>query len=342
MPDPDTGGITWTLPDCASQTRLTFPYATDEVFYDTDTGITGYGVHAGQHIEGLDHVWIWLKYGTPVRSWADGTVVKVDLSGDVEQGEYQITIDYGHNLYGVHMEVKTPLVGVGDQVTAGQTVGVGFDSVNRQTGNVVTSSEFALIDLNRSDGVYDFFPSPSTVSPFDYLQQPDKTNLINAYRENILEPYLAGDTVSNKFYPYQPYLTNQVMLHTVDQMGRLSGEWFNTATDSHGDRRDCLTFIEADNPYFQGNLVFSRNDNLSDPYLGIQGTFTVEYVASRIVIVENHPNGKTYYGIFELDESGDRPILKLEWQEGSYPPSFSVNAQILILRNNGVDPTSSR
>jgi hypothetical protein len=342
-PDLTTDGITWTLPDCASDIRLIFPYSMDEVFHNLDTGLTGYGVHAGQHIEGLDHVWIDLRNGTPIRSWANGTVIKVEVSGDIQQGEIQITIDYGHNLYGIHMEVRTPMVKVGDKVTAGQIVGVGFDSGNKNNGDSVTSGEFALVDLNREDGVLDFFDHPSTVSPYDYLKEPDKTNLIAAYKMNYLEPYLAGKTVSSAFRPFQPYLTNQLMLHTDDNKGKLTGEWYGIKTDPNGDRRDCLTFIEADNSFYKGNLVFSRNDNLRNPYFGIQGTFEVDYAKNQIRITGNNPfsnqgiisSTESYYGIFIIDESGSRPTLKIEYQENSYPKDFSINAVNYILRDNG-------
>ena len=43
--------------------------------------------------------------------------------------------------------------------------------------------------------------------------------------------------------------------------------------------------------------------------------------------------GPTYYGIFELDESGDRAILKIEYQKGSYPEDFSENVLTYIQRD---------
>ena len=36
--------------------------------------------------------------------------------------------------------------------------------------------------------------------------------------------------------------------------------------------------------------------------------------------------GKKTYGIFEVDESGDRVILRLEYQTGGYPTEFSDDA----------------
>jgi hypothetical protein len=209
-------------------------------------------------------------------------------------------------------------------------------------GELVTSGEFALVDLNRHDGVYDFFDSTSTVSPYDYLQAPEKASLVAAYQEHVLAPYQAGEQVSSAFYPYQPYLTNTLFLHTPDMQGRLSGEWYSTRSDPQGDKRDCLTFIEAANPYFTGNLVLSRNDNLPDPYSGIQGTFTVDYATNRIVLTDRNSNGQAYYGIFQIDESGAWPTLKIEWQEGSYPQDFSADAMTYILRNNGVDSSSGK
>ena len=336
-PDPATDNITWTLPDCASDLRLTFPYTMDEVYYNADAQITGYGVHAGEHIEGLNHEWLHVKSGTPIRSWADGTVEKVEVSGDVAAGEIQITINYGHNTMGVHMEVGKSLVKVGDKVTAGQPIAEGW---TKEAGGDV-SAEYAFLDLNRDDGIVDFGQTPSTASPYDYLKEPDKSILIAAFKKHYLEPALAGKKLN---YLYQPYLTNQLLLHTSDKKDKFSGEWYGTKTNSQGDWQDCLTFIEANNPYYKGNVVLSRNNNLPDPYSGLQGTFEVDYAKNQIKITpDDSPTGGDIkqshtinYGIFKIDESGSRPTLKIEYQPNTYPTSFSDKALSYVLRDNGM------
>jgi len=325
-PDPETDNITWTLPDGASPVRLSLPASVEDIFYSEETGITGFGVHAGGHVEGLDHVWIKLKPGTPVRSWADGVVTNIELSGDVEAGEYHITIDYGQNLIGVHMEMENWVVDVGDSVSRGQVIGYGMNF-----GQGALSAEFSLIDLGRTDGVR-YGDKGVYVSPFDYLENSEKQELVSAYKERVLEPYARGENenVSGLFYPYQPYLTNQLLLHQGNP-GKLTGEWYLTSKWESGYPNDLLTFIEADNPYYKGNVVLANDDEGEGEWC-INGTFEVDYENGRLKMVDE--GGTVYYGIFEIDEFGERARLRIEYREGSYPENFSENALEYIERTN--------
>lgn len=336
-PDPASEGITWILPDCASPLRVSFPYTMDELFANDNTGLVGYGVHAGEHIEGLNHEWIHIKYGTPIRSWADGEVERIDSVQGGESGEVSILINYGQGLFGAHTEVTRSLVKKGDKVKAGQEIAVGWGKDGQ-----ITSAEYFLIDENRDDGTVDFSLF-STVSPYDYLREPDKSILIAAYKKNVLDKYIATKNSQQlTFYPYQPYLTNELFFHT-GKAGKLSGEWYAADQNKDGDWKDVLTFIEADNPYYTGNLVFSRNNISGSPYSGPQGDFEVDYVKNQIKIVPGDwsaraggsNNAPTLFGIFEIDESGTRPTLKLEYREGSYPTAFTSGAKNYILRDNG-------
>ena len=327
-PDPETDGITYILPEGASPLRLSLPASVEDIFYSNKTGIGGFGLHAGGHIEGLDHVWIELKPGTPVRSWADGIVTYIELSGDIQSGEYHITIDYGQNLIGVHMEIENVLVDVGDSVSRGQVVGYGMSYDPEQS-----SAEISLIDLGRTDGVR----SGDTgvyVSPFDYLENSEKQELVAAYKKHVLEPYekRGEEDIFNMFKPYQPYLTNQLFLHRTNK-GKLTGEWYLTTRWEPGYPNDLLTFIEADNPYYQGNVALAYDDEDEDQSTySINGTFEVDYENGRIKMIDSY--GPIYYGIFEIDDSGDRAKLKIEYREGSYPAQFTDNALDYIERTN--------
>jgi murein DD-endopeptidase MepM/ murein hydrolase activator NlpD len=183
-PDPEFDNFTWTLPTGASPLRLSLPAEIEDIFYSEKTGVGGFGLHAGGHIEGLDHVWIELKPGTPVRSWADGVVEDVRLSGMVDQGEYHITINYGQNLIGIHMEIETPYVKKGDRVKRGQEVGLGMSFDPEQS-----SAELALADLGRTDGVKYYGGKGVFVSPYDYLEDSEKKKLVEAYQKYVIEPY---------------------------------------------------------------------------------------------------------------------------------------------------------
>lgn len=331
-PDPEFDNFTWTLPTGASPLRLSLPAEIEDIFYSEKTGVGGFGLHAGGHIEGLDHVWIELKPGTPVRSWADGVVEDVRLSGMVDQREYHITINYGQNLIGIHMEIETPYVKKGDQVNRGQEVGLGMSFDSEQS-----SAEFAFIDLGRTDGVKYYGGKGVFVSPYDYLDDSEKKKLVAAYKKYVIEPYQRNGSregVFSMFEPYQPYLTNKLFLHQGNE-GRLSGTWYLFSSKWYQNYpNDILTFIEADNPYYKGNVVLASDDrdegSLTD--WSLKGTFEVNYEEGRVTLV--HYDGTTYFGIFEIDESEGRAKLKIEYQKGSYPAGFSSKAITYIERSN--------
>ena len=201
IPDPETDGFTYTLPTGASPLRLSLPAEIEDIFYSDKTGLVGFGVHSGGHIEGLGHVWIELKPGTPVKSWAGGVVEDIRYQGNPGEGEYHIRINYGQNLIGSHMEIETPYVEVGDQVKRGQEIGMGCSFDPGQS-----SAEFALRDLGRTDGAGR--PDEGVnVSPYDYLEDSEKGKLVEAYKKYVIEPYRQYGTtrgITWVFEPYQP------------------------------------------------------------------------------------------------------------------------------------------
>ena len=330
VPDPATDYFTYTLPAGASPLRLSLPADIEDIFYSAKTGVGGFGLHDGGHIEGLSHVWVEIKSGTPVRSWADGVVEDVRLSGDVAAGEYHITIDYGQNLIGIHMEIETPYVEQYESVKRGQEIGLGLSFDPGQS-----SAEFALIDLGRTDGVRwgGHGGQGVNVSPYDYLEDSEKKKLVEAYQKHVIEPYQqrgSADGLTWVFGPYQPYLTNQLFLHDGNE-GKLSGEWYCLSSRwEPGYPDDVLTFIEADNPYYQGNIILATDDR-DEGGRDDRGTCEVDYEKGRVKIIKHH--GPVYYGIFEIDDSEERARLKIEYQEGSYPAEFSANALIYIERD---------
>ena len=184
LPDPITWNMTSLLPPGSSPLRLSLPVPIDSFYGKEWAGVGGIGVHAGGHIEGLDPVWIESTTKDPVKSWADGEVTQIQYSGDVDHGEYHITIEYGYNLTGIHMEIETPLVEVGDLVQRGDSIGFGmiwFDGLQ--------SAEHSLIDSGRRDGIK-AGGDAVYVSPFDYLEESQKIALASAYIENVVEPYI--------------------------------------------------------------------------------------------------------------------------------------------------------
>jgi hypothetical protein len=324
-PDPTTDGITWTLPDCASSVRLSLPADISDIFYDNQRSVIGFGTHFGQHIEGLDHIWIRVRSGKSILSWADGTVTDVEYIekkiGNEDHSAYSTRIDYGDNLIGAHGEMAKVYVKKGYKVKRGEPIGLGEEYKDSRAG--ASSGEFFLVDNNRNDGVMNFLGN--AVSPFDYLTDSDKTRIVSEYKKYLSTLLtLPNDAEMIVYNAYQPYLTNQIALHD-NNAGKISGEWEYNGPHEESYPPDVLTFIEtSNNPYFNKNVVLSVESKYGfDHYAWtFNGTFEINYDKKQIKIADVF-RGQVYWGIFEVTETSDSAIFNIEYQKDSYPKSFS-------------------
>lgn len=302
------------LPEGASTIRLVMPASLDKVHL---TWLGGFGDHSGAHLEGLDHEWIYVKDGTPVGSWADGTIAQVMD----DHGSIRIIIDYGDGLWGQHMDVKEALVQEGDQVKAGDPICYGVD----QGPGGYHHAEFYLVDQNRADGVKGIYvPDSVAVSPFDYLEENAQRELIDAYKNKVLPFFERGESIDNA-HPWEPYLTNRVLLHRAYH-GTLVGEWFLYDTWVNDGIPDTLVLLPS-SEYYDKQRILAADHEGHGRHL-FQGDWEVD--GNKIILDTNE--GK-YYGIFELDESSERALLKIEYQKGGYPSSFSSDALTYIERD---------
>lgn len=326
IPDPLTWNMTSLLPPNASPLRLSLPVPIDSLYGSEWAGIGGIGIHAGGHFEGLDHAWIESTTDEPVKSWADGEVTEMSYDMHGDQREYHITIEYGFNLTGIHMEIMTPLVEVGDIVQRGDPVGYGmrwFDGLQ--------SAEHTLIDAGRRDGIR--AGDGVYVSPFDYLEEPERIALADAYIKNVIEPYMESGVINGEFHPSQPYFTNNLLIHYGHE-GRLQGEWYLISQNwTSGYPNDFITIIEPDNKYTDQPIIMGLDDysvgDIND--WTIKSDLHIDYVQNRLWF--NDRNGKKVYGIFEVDESEERAKLKLQYQKGGYPTGFTDEALLYIERS---------
>jgi hypothetical protein len=327
VPDSLTYNFTNILPPGSSPVRLSLPASIEDIFFEWQSGPGSYGLHAGGHIEGLDHVWIEIREGVPVRSWGDGVVTDIQLSGDVEQGEYHIYIDFGQNLTGSHMEIETYFVEVGDNVSRGDPIGYGMRFFSGQQ-----SAEFSLVDRGRTDGIW--VGNGVAVSPYDYLEEDEKLVLVEAYKAHTVDKYGMDPRITLLFDASQPYLTNPLLIHMVNE-GRITGEWYlYNSPWAPGWPNDMLIFIEADNPWYTGNRVLSNDDTGEDSQTrNIDGTFEVDYERGRVLIY-NSKFGGILFGIFEIDETGERALMRIEFDEYRYLDEFTDEALIYIERTN--------
>jgi len=318
--------MTQPVPPGASKTRLTsLPAPIDKIIL---TKIGAFGSHQGAHIEGLDHEWINIEDGTPIGSWGDGEVARVyGGKADDPTSVWRVVINFGDGLWGEYMEIKTPLVKVGDQVKGGQPIGFG---VPAYTSPGYHSAEFILADEHRRDGVQAWIVDKgSAVSPFDYLQEDIQQSLIDEFTKQVIEPYIAKGQSIETVAPWEPYLTNPMLLHK-DHKGTLVGEWLLTSKAWEGEGiYEMLTFLPPTKYYPHQRAVAIDMDQNNRFVNYFSGFSEIDYTTKRLVI---ETDIETLYGIFDLDESGPRATLKLEYQTGSYPETFGESSNIYTER----------
>lgn len=324
--------VTQPLPEGASKVRLVFYTPLDTIPL---TEIGGYGVHPVTHAEGLDHEWILIDNTKPFTSWADGVVVYVNtIENRIQDDTPSIVIYYGDGLWGEHMHVQKSLVTPGDLVKAGDPIGYGEQSTHAPGYQV---AEFNLADQHRRDGVgywSKFVKGATLVSPFDYLQEDVKLQLTEKWQKEIIEKHLVnGKEVQGVVAtPWEPYLTNPILFHQ-EHKGTLIGEWFLRSKPWTFDNTpDILIFFTNKTQYYTKQHVRGVEEELemveTIKFL-FSGDWEADYQNKRFVITVHDA---TYYGIFELDESGEQAILKIEYQKDSYPVEFSEKALIYTER----------
>ncbi len=321
----------WTqpVPEWGSPVRLNLPVPLDSIVFGPGGGIGAFGAHEGGHVEGLNHIWIPILPNTPVRSWASGTVTRIEDMGDRGTGdgrhEYFITVDYGQGLIGKHLDADIPLVKVGDQIRQGDMIATG------------PSAELMLQDMNRSDGERSGAGSP--VSPFDYLKDDVKAAVIARHIAQVVEPYFKIGTVVGNSRPWEPYLTNRVLFHKNYQ-GRVPGEWILT---NKGWKTpdplyfDVMTIFDVTNDYghFQRFEVMDYDWSILGNKKNGNGTWSAADGQGKIIfsLTGNGRLAGNYYGLYKIDESGGRAKMSIEWKKDGYPDAISANAAVYTERS---------
>ncbi len=331
--------ITQPLHPQASSTRLQLPAPLEDLMPD-NVPIVGFGVHQGQHIEGLDHPWISVRKGVTPGAMGDGTVISIDMIQPQGEPEYMISIDYGDGLYCVHGEMNEIFVEVGDTVKHLDPLGKanslwGLDNVDE--------IEIYCEDENINGGLVSSNGHGFTaVSPFDYLESDVKAAFEQAYTEKVLEPYAATGVVPEGLWtPLEPFLTNKMMIHEPNS---IMGEWFLVEQDWDGSELTLMTFIEADNAYYTGNIYRLRSEGggMGNPMVYLDGTYEVIYTATGKGTLDftEVRHGLKSYALFEItedagvDSTGAKQArMKFEYSE---TPMAEFSEKALTYQARGV------
>jgi hypothetical protein len=309
------------VPSWGSPVRLQLPVPVDSIILGPNGGLGFFGAHEGGHVEGLDHLWIPVRPGTVIGSWADGTVLDIQNI----DGSFYVDIDYGQGLVGKHQVAERVLVAVGQHVKAGDPVVVA-------AGN----AEFNLVDYNRTDGIRTGDTGGANVSPFDYLKPDAQAALIARHVNEVVNPYFAKGSSAGNSRPWEPNLTNKILNH-ADHRGTFLGEWLLTNkgwTVADPLYFDVITIHDVTNSY--GHFQHIDLEDMNAPPTGSElsdGTWVPGDSAGKFIMSMTF-NGPVYYARYAVDESGPRAKLTIEWKVGSYPASISSNAAVYIERKN--------
>ncbi|HEV7992048.1 MAG TPA: M23 family metallopeptidase [Gemmatimonadaceae bacterium] len=321
------GAVTQPVPAWGSPVRLNLPVALSDIVLGVGGGLGAFGAHEGGHVEGLNHVWIPTRPGIPVRSWAAGTVTRIEDMGarGTPDGrhEYFITIDYGRGLVGKHLDVDLPMVKVGDAVKEGDPVGA-----------MSGSAEFNLIDNNRTDGERTGGITGAPVSPFDYLRDDVKAALLARYQAEVVPDFARGATSGNA-RPWEPYLTNPMLYH-ADHRGTIVGEWIlvnKSWSNPDPVYYDVMAIFDVTNPYGHFQRIEAMDHDWSNPGHKVvsSGTWTTGDGAGRLMLTLDH--SAPWYALYTVDESGGRAKLTMEWKQGGYPAAITSTAAVYAERS---------
>ena len=165
------------------------------------------------------------------------------------------------------------------------------------------------------------------------MKEDAKQELVGKWQKEILDKHLSkGEEVSGVIPPpWEPYLTNPMLLHR-EHPGELVGEWYLRSKKwANDDIPDILLFFQANTKYYSKQRVIGGQDTgiTKDTKNGFgttfEGDWEADYQNGRVIF---YTKQGTYYGIFELDESKPQASLKIEYQQGSYPASFSEQARV--------------
>jgi len=308
---------------------LMLPVRLTEINYSGFIGIGPFGIHRGNHIEGLDHVWFSVNKGTVVKAPADGKVIQVV---EREPGDFYIVIQHNDSIYSYLDHLKNVTVSVNDEVVQGQSIGYPREDMGPHRNEA--GFDFGLADKRVTDGPATWIiEEGSFVSPYEYLNPSNKSAVEQAYYIHKQLPYLENKTIVDDFIPAEPYLTNEIFLHRGHE-GEIYGVWFiKDQPWAFGGMPEIIALKLCENNPFYNGTYFAFWDGESDYGYNTYGNFTIDLTKDPHWVTFITTEGEVYYGIFRVNETGDRPTLLLEYSTSARPADFTENAVLYTLRS---------
>jgi len=314
--------------------NLSLPINIEDLADDPSLGPIGpWGMHGGNHPEGYDHTGFIFTKKAPIYAPDYGIVVRIE-----EQSEDDIAVLIFNN-YTIATELGhlgEVLVSVNDTVEKGEIIG--YARYYEEGG--VYLIDWSVIDYNNDTGPlftqYREYKNGSFVPPFDYISKAERDAIYKKFNETMLQPFLQGEFVP-AMTKAEHNLVNPIFPKRMSE-DDITGVWvYNGYWEPNG-YPEILTFIHRNTKYFGEVFHAVYADFLNIWYFDSwDATYEINTSISphRIKITFDYggPNGVgVLYGIYEIDTSGDRLKLKIEFRNDTYPTSFTENAAIYLMR----------
>jgi len=316
--------------------NISLPIDIDDLSREPHDGAIGpWGYHGGNHPEGIDHTGFIFVNKSPIYAPDDGVVAEIEYR---ESDDIKVTIFHNHSLMSWFDHLSEVLVSENDFVYKGDIIGYCryYEGMNRYL------IDWGLVDFNNDSGPLftryeDSGKLGSFVPPFDYLNPGERKLVEDFFNETMLQPFLNGEFVPG-MTKAEHSLINPVFPKR-DSPDDIAGVWVYSDYWQSGGYPEILTFMHKNTKYF-GEVFFAVYADFKPPVFF--NSWDAEYEINtsvtphriKLTFISYGPEEREpLYGIYEIDTSGDRPILKIEFSNETYPSSFSENAATYFLRS---------
>ena len=331
----------WILKDSRlnRQAVITLPINLSDLVTEPHEGPIGtWGYHGGNHPEGFDHTGFVFTHTSPIYSPDDGVVAYIE---ERSSNDIKVIIFHNYTIASWFDHLTNVQVKVKDFVKRGQIIG--YSKQYDFGRNII---DWGLVDLNNETGP--IFPGfegcPETngsfVPPFEYLTPENKSAIYDFFNKTMMQPFMNGEFVSG-MNKAEHQLINPVFPERNGD-DDIAGVWILEDGNKWktGGPPEILTFIHRNTKLFgevfhavyadwQGPVKFDSRDARFE----INTSVTPHRIKLVFEPAGAEEEGAPLYGIYEIDTSGSRPKLKIEFSETDYPTAFSDNASIYMLRS---------
>jgi len=314
--------------------NLSLPINIEDLADDPSLGPIGpWGVHGGNHPEGFDHTSFIFTKKAPIYAPDYGIVVEIE---ERHKDDIKLIIFHNYTIATWWDHFGEVLVSVNDTVEKGEIIGYARYYEERE----VYLIDWGVVDFNNDTGTlftrYREYKNGSMVPPFDYISKAERDAIYQKFNETMLQPFLRGE-----FVPFmtkaEHNLVNPIFPERMSE-DDIAGVWvYNGYWEPNG-YPEILTFIHRNTKYFGEVFHAVYADFLNIWYFDTwDATYEVDtnVTPHRIKIIFDYggPNGvRVLCGIYEIDTSGDRLKLRIEFRNDTYPTSFTENAAIYLMR----------